>query len=454
MPSLPVIPSSSPGASPASVGGPQRASATRGDRADAAPAVLPGRFVCDAAAVDGWRALPATSLYIHTPFCVHKCHYCDFYSFVDKDDQQHAFADRLIEELTCLAPHAGPIHTIFVGGGTPSLLRVELWERILAALHRLFDLAAIRAGPGEFTVECNPESTTPELLGCLVAGGVDRVSLGAQSFNPRQLQVLERRHDPANVARALELAAQAGVRRRSIDLIFAVPGQSLADWAADLHAAIALGTTHLSCYNLTYEPNTAMTARLKRGEFQPADEDLETDMFALTLATLRAAGLERYEVSNFAAPGQACRHNLAYWRQDSWLAAGPSAAGHVLATGPAGQLGGWRYKNAPHLPSYLASRGFAPMIDVEAPDAARLVRERLMTGLRLAEGLDADRLCTDADAAVPGAGARLRAVADRLRRAGHLHGHARRWTLTDDGFLLADALAAEMMAQVMPEARP
>lgn len=395
---------------------------------------------------------PAPSLYIHTPFCVHKCHYCDFYSFVDSRDQQAAFVERLALELRALAAHAArPISTIFVGGGTPSLLRVDQWRRLLSVLHTEFDLSALRDA-GEFTVECNPESATPDLLGVLCAGGVNRVSLGAQSFNPAHLKTLERWHDPDNVARAVEAAHAAGIARTSIDLIYAIPGQTLDEWDSDLSGALALGTTHLSCYNLTYEPNTAMTVRLKRGEFAPIDEDLEADMFEHTGARLAAAGLERYEVSNYARPGHECLHNLAYWRQDQWLAAGPSASGHVWA-GADRRAGGHRWKNTPSLGVYLdhPSRTLAPIQDYEPPDPARAIRERIMTGVRLREGVSARTLLADAEHAAPGSAARLHARAARLHDEGLLDVTDEYWLVrTPRAWLLADWIAKELMGEVVP----
>lgn len=396
---------------------------------------------------------PVRSLYIHVPFCFHKCHYCDFYSIVDNQDRQEAFAARLIEELGALAPHAAgkPLRTVFVGGGTPSLLRTDLWRKLLGALDRLFDLTVIRDRPGdrrgEFTVECNPETVSTELMGILSAGGVNRVSIGAQSFDPQHLKTLERWHDPGNVERAVEMARAAGIERQSVDLIYAIPGQARAQWEADLTRAIALDTSHLSCYSLTYEPGTAMTARLNAGQFTRADEELETDMFLATVARLRAAGLERYEVSNFARPGDESRHNLAYWRQEQWLAAGPSAAGHVWAgADPAG--GGYRWKNVPRLGDYLDSGGFAPVVELETPDRARSIRERIMMGLRLSEGIDGAAVLRDAEAAATGSAERLLSEAEGLRDRGHLLLDGGRWTLTDDGFLMADGAAAALMAAV------
>lgn len=383
---------------------------------------------------DGPGHEPAQALYIHVPFCFHKCHYCDFYSIVDTRDRQDAFTDRLIAELAHLAPFAGPLTSLFVGGGTPTLLRPDLWQRLLAVLHKNYDLSR-----AEFTVECNPETATPELFGVLAAGGVNRLSIGAQSFNADHLKTLERWHDPGNVARAIGLAREAGIVRQSVDLIFAIPGQTLAQWEDDLNQAVVLGVEHLSCYALTYEPNTAMTARLRRGEFRPADEELEADMLEHTLRTLRARGFGRYEVSNYSRPGAECRHNLAYWRQDQWLAAGPSASGHIA---------GWRWKNAPRLDTYLGEAGAMgppPAIDVESPDPRRATAERIMTGLRLREGLDAAGLLASVG---PASAHSMRAHARRLVERGHLHDDPHRWRLTDAGMMLADGIAAEMMALV------
>lgn len=388
-------------------------------------------------------AEPVRSLYLHIPFCSHKCHYCDFYSIVDTRDRQEAFAARLIRELRAWAPlSAGaPLRTIFVGGGTPSLLRVSLWADLLAALAAAYDLSDIAAGRGEFTVECNPESVTPELMATLLSGGVNRVSMGAQSFNSRHLKTLERRHDPESVPRAHRIVREAGITRTSIDLIYAVPGQSSADWLADLDAAIALGTDHVSSYNLTYEPATAMTARLARGEFTPTDEDTEIEMFEQAAHRLVPAGLARYEISNYARRGQECRHNLAYWRQEHWLACGPSASAHVPLAG-----GSHRWKNTPRLDDYLEGddSGFAPAEDHEPPDAKRALIERMMTGLRLAEGLNAPDTLARAARIEPEAEVRLHARAAHSLQVGHLDPVAferGRWALTAAGLLVCNGVA-------------
>lgn len=379
---------------------------------------------------------PVDALYVHVPFCFHKCHYCDFYSFVDSRDRQAPFVDAILCELTALAPHAArPLKTIFVGGGTPTLLRTDLWVRLLREMARLFDLSAPDL---EFTVECNPETATAELMTVLRRGGVNRVSIGAQSFDPIHLKTLERWHDPESVCRAIDCARDAGIARRSLDLIFAIPGQTIEQWGADLDAALALPIEHLSCYALTYEPNTAMSRRLERHEFDPCPEDLEADMYELTIDRLRAHGLDRYEVSNFARRGAECRHNLVYWRQGQWLAAGPSASAHI---------GGHLWKNVPRLGDWMtgvaATGGFSPIVDHEPPDPRRALAERIMMGIRLSEGLDACSLLDDADRF--GAREALVRCARRQVQQGNLAQFDDVWRLTDTGFLFADGVASLLM---------
>jgi oxygen-independent coproporphyrinogen-3 oxidase len=376
------------------------------------------------------------SLYVHIPFCFHKCHYCDFYSFVDSRDQQAAFTDALGAELRFLGAFAERIDTVFVGGGTPSLLRVDLWDRVVAALHASFRLA-----PGaEFTVECNPETVTPELMRTLRAGGVTRVSMGAQSFDTRHLKTLERWHDPASVARALDLAAEAGIARRSIDLIYAIPGQTMDDWQRDLERALTLPIEHISCYALTYEPNTPMTVRMERGEFEAAEDDVETAMNERTVAMARGAGFHRYEVSNFARGEHArCAHNMVYWRSGEWLAAGPSASAHVA---------GHRWKNVPRLGDWMAgvhaSGGASPIVDHEPPDARRALAERIMMGIRTDEGLDWADIGARA-AALDRAEQVERALAGVIER-GWAARAEKRVRLTDPGYHFADGVASTLIA--------
>jgi oxygen-independent coproporphyrinogen-3 oxidase len=225
---------------------------------------------------------------------------------------------------------------------------------------------------------------TPEVADALVESGVNRVSLGAQTFNERHLKTLERWHDPASVARAVGFLRAAGIRRINVDLIFGIPGQALVEWESDLRAALEIGTDHLSCYGLTYEVNTAMTVRMERGEFEPCDDGLEASMLELAATRLREAGFAHYEVSNWGRirsgdpHAEECRHNLLYWRNRDWLAIGPSASGHAQ---------GVRWKNVPRLGDWLAATGTSPAVDVERVTPDMRAGERLMMGLRLHAGI-------------------------------------------------------------------
>ena len=376
-------------------------------------------------------ARPIDAAYLHVPFCFHKCHYCDFYSLVASDDRQAAFADRLIDELETVRPWlAGPVQSIFVGGGTPTLLSPGAWSRLLEVMADCVPLAA----GGEFTVEANPETVTPELLHVLRNGGVNRLSIGAQSFHETHLKMLERHHDPTSVTRAVEMARAAGFDAISIDLIFGIPGQTADEWTRDLDAAIRLDPGHLSCYGLTYEPNTALTARLRAGQVTRMEEDDEARLYELTMDRLGRAGFEQYEISNWARPGARCRHNLVYWTNGTWWPFGPSAAGHVA---------GRRWKNAPHLGAYLESRGLPPVTDVERLDDDGRAGEALMLGLRLTDGISRD--CLAALLALGRRGDERRVAIDRHAAAGRLVLDADGVRLSRKGRLLGDLVLADLV---------
>lgn len=343
------------------------------------------------AAIDG--------LYIHIPFCFHKCHYCDFYSIVDQDnagpaqqpassnDRQAVFTHRLIQEFQLRARQVMlQPRTLFAGGGTPTLLRGELWQQLLTALRQ----AGALDQSIEFTVEANPETVTPPLMALLKAGGVNRISIGAQSFDSQLLQTLERHHDPTNVTHAVQMTREAGITNINIDLIFGIPGQTLDTLDADLDAALTLAPEHLSCYGLTYEPHTPLTARQARGQITAVGEMLERQMYEHVIDRLAQAGYEQYEVSNWAKPGMSCVHNLNYWHDKNWLGIGPSAASHVDGT---------RWKNVAHLGQYLSQTTEPPTTDHEHLPQDRRLGEQLMLQLRLREGVPQtwfeERLPTD-----------------------------------------------------------
>ncbi|MCA9289776.1 MAG: radical SAM family heme chaperone HemW [Phycisphaerales bacterium] len=373
-------------------------------------------------------ALALRGAYLHVPFCFHKCHYCDFYSIVDNRDRQDAFVDRMTIELDAAADRfTRPLESIFVGGGTPTLLPPERWRRLFEAIHR----ALPRDDRTEFSIEANPETVTDDLARTLAAGGVNRASIGAQSFDPRHLKTLERWHDPDNVGRSVRILRDAGITNVNIDLIFAIPGQTLAEWQFELDAALALDPTHLSCYGLTYEPNTAMTARLRAGRFEPASEDLEAAMYEMTLDRLADAGFEQYEISNWARPGRTCRHNLLYWRNEHWWPFGPAAAGHVA---------GRRWRNVPRLGDYLDVGPLPPITDVEHLDRRGRVGEQLMLGFRLREGI-AESSLHEWLADAPD----RRATVDGALRDGLLERHDGAVRFTRRGMLVADSVLSDLV---------
>jgi len=395
--------------------------------------LFPERTGVDPASRTG-RMPPGSSpqaAYLHIPFCFHRCHYCDFYSIVDSQDRQQAFTERLAREIDAAGPFVTePLEAVFVGGGTPTLLSADLWARLIPVMNRRLPLRP----DGEFTIEANPETIEEPLLEVLVAGGVNRISVGGQSFDVRHLKTLERWHDPANVVRAIELIRAAGIDNINVDLIFGIPGQSVDDWRRDLLAALDLGPEHLSCYGLTYEPNTAMTARLRRGEFERVEEDVEAEMYEVTVETLAAAGFEQYEISNWARPGRECRHNLIYWRNGHWWPLGPSAAGHIA---------GRRWRNVPRITDYLESGPLPPITDVECLDADGRAGEELMLRLRLVEGIEEtrfDRLTGDSPRGAARREAVLRHIAGGLlvREGGRLR-------LTGRGRLLADGVLCDLI---------
>jgi oxygen-independent coproporphyrinogen-3 oxidase len=321
------------------------------------------------------------ALYVHIPFCTTKCHYCDFFSLAGHLDQSEAFINAMGREFELQTAHFGrpAPETIFIGGGTPTLLSPALLARLLEQINNAIKTDRLI----EFTVEANPNTFDARKAGVLREGGVNRISFGAQSFSMAELAVLQRDHNPENVPIAMDIARKAGIDNLNLDLIFGIPGQSMEQWDHNLERAIALNPSHLSCYGLMYEPNTPMTARMKRGEITPADEDLEIAMLRHTRSRLAAAGFARYEISNYALPGRACRHNINYWNARNHLAVGPSAAGYHS---------GFRWKNVSSLTRYIdCLSGQTPEIPVtEMEHLTGLSRwgELAILQLRLEAGIE------------------------------------------------------------------
>jgi oxygen-independent coproporphyrinogen-3 oxidase len=320
-------------------------------------------------------------LYVHIPFCETKCGYCDFYSVPLRGRATGPVVDRVCRELSDRVAIAGlPLRTVFIGGGTPTLLPFEELARLLQTINDATHSYEIE----EFTVEANPATVEPAKAGLLTRCGVNRVSMGAQSFFPAELAVLERIHSPEDIAPSVSFLRDAGVPCINLDLIFGIPGQTMHTWRESLNRAIGLNVEHIACYALTYEPGTPLTARLQHGRITPCEEDLEAEMHLRAVEVLAEAGFLQYEISNFAKPGCECRHNLIYWRNEPYIGVGPSAAGCY---------GGRRYKNVSDNVRYVRmfdERGHAEM-ESEVISPSMLVTEMILMQLRLNEGLSIAR---------------------------------------------------------------
>jgi len=267
-----------------------------------------------------------TSLYVHVPFCAHKCEYCAFYSKLPSGELVNRYVDALIREMELLADQLAP-KTVFFGGGTPSLLSISQWRKLLAAMERL-DLL----GAEEWTVECNPATVSADKAKLLREFGVNRISMGVQSLDVGLLERLGRIHSREQVSRSYEIMRDAGFENINLDLMFGIPTQTTEIWQATLDEILSLGTQHISCYEVIYEEDTPLYAQLKAGEFD-VDEDLIEEMYGMLVDTTRAAGFHQYEVANFAnSPETECRHNTVYWRGGNYFGLGPSASEHRSGT--------------------------------------------------------------------------------------------------------------------------
>jgi oxygen-independent coproporphyrinogen-3 oxidase len=313
--------------------------------------------------------------YVHVPFCAHHCGYCDFAIATGQDHLIELYLDALAAELSTLNQPT-PVRTLFLGGGTPSHLSAVQLERLLAAVRGRLPLQE----GGEFSVEANPDSLDADKVTVLADHGVTRVSLGAQSFHTHLLHVLERKHGPDEVPRAVER-----VRRRieqvSLDLIFGVPGQTVEEWREDLARALALGPDHVSTYGLTYEKGTPLWKQRQRGAVWPLDEEAELALYAAAIDTLEAAGYAHYEISNFAHPGRRCRHNETYWANEAYFGFGMGAARYVL---------GRRELNTRDLRVYIRRTlsGEPATFQSEELEPAERARETMAVQLRRADGID------------------------------------------------------------------
>lgn len=376
-------------------------------------------------------------MYLHVPFCASRCGYCDFNTYTAAElapaDGPAAYLPAVRAELALAARvlAAAPpprVDTVFVGGGTPTVLPADDLARILADIDATWGLA----DGAEVTVEANPESVDPTSLRRLRAAGYTRISLGMQSVAPHVLALLDRRHTPGRAAAAVAEARAAGFGHVNLDLIYGTPGESAGDFAASLAAALAAGVDHLSAYALTVEDGTALARRVHRGELPAPDDDLAADRYLAADAALAAAGFAWYEISSWAAsPAARCRHNLGYWTGADWWGLGPGAHSHV---------GGVRWWNVRHPRAYAArlATGRSPGQAREVLTGPQRATEEVMLRLRLAEGLALARLSGPQRAAAAEATAE-----GLLDRASHRRGAA---VLTPRGRLLADAVIRSLLA--------
>jgi oxygen-independent coproporphyrinogen-3 oxidase len=313
--------------------------------------------------------------YVHVPFCAHRCGYCNFTLLAGRDD----LVDRYLEAIAVeLAGQGSPreVDTLFIGGGTPTHLPLDRLDRLFEIVGHWFPLA-----PGyEFSVEANPIDIGRPLVDLLADRGVNRISLGGQSFDPAKLEMLERDHSPAMLRRAVELS-QRRIGSVSLDLIFGTPGESLQAWQHDLQEALALAPDHLSTYGLTFERGTSFWSRLEHGQLARPDEETERSMYSAAIDALTGAGFEHYEVSNFARPGHRCRHNEAYWSGAGYYAAGPGAARYIE---------GRREMNHRSTTTWLKRvlAGESPLAESECLAPEDRAREALVFGLRRLAGVD------------------------------------------------------------------
>ncbi|WP_375474568.1 radical SAM family heme chaperone HemW [uncultured Jatrophihabitans sp.] len=388
-----------------------------------------------AAALDAARDRPF-GVYVHVPFCTRRCGYCDFNTYTATElgpgVNQGNYVDTMLREIALAADVlAGaalpPVSTIFFGGGTPTLLPAEHLGLVIREVAESFGLAA----DVEITTEANPETVAPGYLGKLRAAGFTRISVGMQSAVPRVLAVLDREHRPGRPEQVVAEARAAGFEHVNLDLIYGAPHETDADWQASLDAAVGAGPDHVSAYALVVEEGTALARQVASGAVPATDDDVQADRYVMADETLRAAGYDWYEISNWArtASGR-CRHNELYWSDANWWGFGPGAHSHV---------GGVRWWNVKHPTRYAAllDAGASPAAGRETLDADARWTERVMLGVRRREGLPVAELRQPARQALP------QLATWGLLDPGSLH--AGRVTLTQRGRLMADAVVKELL---------
>ena len=372
-------------------------------------------------------------VYVHIPFCASRCSYCDFFSTLRLDEVGHDYVEALIAEarLRKAELNGEPVKTLYMGGGTPSQLPLPLLARLIDGLKATLDLNAVQ----EFTLEANPDDVTPEWSAAVRALGVNRVSMGVQSFQDAVLRLVGRRHTARQAIDAVASLRHAGIDNISIDLIYGLPGQTLETWAESVRQAVDLRPQHISAYGLTYEPGTRLWQQRECGEVVEASEDQYLDMYRVLVGLLQVAGYEHYEISNFALPGYRSRHNSSYWNETPYLGLG--AAAHSYD-------GTMRRSNPADLCGYIRRiTSGQPACQVEDLAWWERYDERVMLGLRTADGVDAHRLRSDFG---DKAWAHFVSEARRHIDAGNMIcTDDGRYILTSEGIVLSDSVMRDLM---------
>ncbi|MCH7998318.1 MAG: radical SAM family heme chaperone HemW [Chloroflexi bacterium] len=394
----------------------------------------------------------ALSLYVHIPFCTLKCSYCDFNSYAGLEELVQPYVSALITEMELWSQYARgrPVPTVFFGGGTPSLLPIEQIGRILSALRERFELAP----EAEVTLEANPGTVNLDYLRELLALGVNRLSFGVQSFHDDELAALDRIHSAAEAEEAYRWARDAGFQRINLDLIYGLPEQQMERWQASLKRAISLAPDHMSLYALTVEEGTKLAYDIDHGRAPEPDGDVQASMYEWSQERMAEAGYQQYEISNWARPGQECRHNLVYWRNGDWLALGAGAHSHLSGTRFADVYSPKRYvqlvqeaanagpPDATDVAALLKSMRQVTYVEEARPEVAR--SDTLIMGLRLNEGVSLAefrrRFGAGAEAAYADTFAELTKL-DLLERTND------RIRITDHGRLLAN----EVFTRLLPD---
>jgi oxygen-independent coproporphyrinogen-3 oxidase len=371
-------------------------------------------------------------LYIHVPFCRSRCHFCAFYLQMYREDRAAAYIASLLREITYYGeqnPFGGrPLTSVYFGGGTPTTLHPHHLSDMLARIRSAFPLRP----DAEITLEAHPETVTGDTLALLARSGFNRISFGIQSMEEHELLRVGRRSLLGTARRAVADARLAGFANINLDLIYGLPGQTLESWLATLRETLSLLPTHISCYALTIEEGTRLNVDRHRGDVVEPDEELQNRMEDTAQAVLEDAGYVRYELSNYARPGFACRHNLLYWTDGEYLGLGPSAQSY---------LNGCRFGNVEDLGAYhrLLEAGRVPVETVEPLRPRQRAREAIVFGLRLIEGIDQDLLKRDADRQD------LARSIERLIGEALLESRAGRIRLTERGRRVADSIAVELL---------